>query len=155
MFKSNNVYICHLEKDVKRFNKQFHHTVTPSNYNMSISEVPDNTKYSTVNYKRGVDTLEKRVPTSYNNNTLATMYAESIDNETNLYNADVKNNADNFNSYVPNMNGDLYSLNTPYQKRSGPHDLLFDIPKFSSSCTPPVNDILPFNNFTREQRNNI
>jgi hypothetical protein len=151
--KSNNIYICNLDRDVKRFDKQFHHSVTPSNMDMSISEVPTQTKYDNHIYTRGADIVNE--VKNVDINTSASQYAKNIRQETVLQSRILKNNDCNFNSYVPSKKSDLYTLNTSIKKEKGPHDLLFQIPNFSCSSTPPIITGNVFNNFTREERNSL
>ena len=66
---------------------------------------------------------------------------------------ETKNNKCDYNNYRPSMESDMYKLNVPYYKQKGEHELLFQIPHFSSSCTAPTESLNPFNNFTREERN--
>jgi hypothetical protein len=153
-FRSNNVLICNLEDDVRKFNKQFQHTVEASNLNLSLSFAPHSLKYDEEIYKRE-SSKSKTVNIESNEPTKASVYNENIDKETTLKNQIIKNNECNYNTYVPSMDSDLYKLNVAYHKQKGNHDLLFEIPNFSSSCTVPTTSarMNPFNNFTREQRN--
>ena len=150
--RSNKIFICNIDSDVNKYNKQFQHSILPSNTSMSINTRPESTKYDERVFKRECQT-EPYVFMENNLNTKPALYNESIHTETTLRNTVAKNNECNYNSYVPSTESDLYKLNVPYEKQYGKHDLLFEIPHFSSSCTAPVASAQAFNNFTREQRN--
>ena len=154
---NNNVYICNLDKEISRYNKQFRHTIIPCNFNLSVPlNPPAPSKYDGNIYKRcDVDATVPR-PISLNCNgepTKCSWFNDNVNTETELHNTHIRNNHCTYNSYIPSKESDLYKLNIPYEKQSGKHDLLFNIPNFSSSCTVPYTESNPFNNFTREDRN--
>jgi hypothetical protein len=153
---NNNIYYCYINDDVEKFNKQFQHSIVPSNTALSVNEIPTKaTKYDDEQYTRGNGNITP-LKDSYNKNTRPAVYSSNINKESMLHNTVVKNNNCNYNGYTPSTQSDLYTLNVPYHKQHQQHDLLFKIPHFSSSCTPPiVNNLNAFNNFTRELRNKI
>jgi hypothetical protein len=152
---NNNIYYCHINDDVEKFNKQFQHSILPCSTTLSVNEIPKSTKYDDEQYSRGNGNITP-LKDSINVNTKPLNYCNNINKETILQCSVVKNNNCNYNAYIPSTQSDLYTLNVPYQKQHNKHDLLFTIPNFSSSCTPPVvNNLNAFNNFTREMRNQI
>lgn len=153
-FRSNNVLICNLEEDVRKFNKQFQHVVEPQGLNLSLSFSPESVKYDENTYQRGRGNI-KEYKVETNEPTRASRFNDNIDQETTLKHQVMSVTDCNNNLYIPNTNSDMYRLNVPYHKQKGNHDLLFEIPNFSSSCSVPLTNgsLNPFNNFTREQRN--
>lgn len=150
--RSNKIYICNIDNDVNKFNKQFQHSILPSNTSMSMSTRSESTKYDDRVFKRECQ-AEPYVFMENNLNTKPALYNKNIHTETTLRNTVDKNNECNYNNYIPSTESDLYKLNVPYENQHGKHDLLFEIPHFSSSCTAPVINAQAFHNFTREQRN--
>lgn len=157
-YKNNNVYICNLDQDIVKYNKQFKHSIIPNNFNLSVPINPTQTRYDSKIYPRFNSNINIPETVSLNCNlepTKCTYYKNNIDTETTLHNSDIRNNHCKYNSYIPSIESDLYKLNIPYEKQKGVHDLLFRIPNFSSSCSVPDTETNPFLNFTREQRNKI
>lgn len=152
---NNNIYFCNIHEDVERFNKQFQHSILPSNTFLSINNIPTSTRNDNTVYNRSNETI-KPLKDTINVNTRPLNYCNNINQETILHCSVIKNNNCNYNNYIPSTNSDLYTLNVPYQREHNKHDLLFNIPKYSSSCTPPVvNNLEAFNNHTRELRNKL
>lgn len=154
-FRSNTVYICNIDDDAKRFNQQFQYNVVPSNYDMSVSFHPTPVKYDDQVYKRGQGYHEIKDEGNVNTNTRADIYNRAIHYETDLRNVQLTNNDTNLNKYIAKESSDMYKLNVPYTPQKGNHDLLFEIPHFSSSSCAPNNDRFAFRNSTREQRNSF
>jgi hypothetical protein len=152
-FRSNTVYICNIEDDAQRFNTQFQYNVVPSNNDMSISYHSSPVKYDDHVYKRGQGYKEFKNEGNVNANTKADIYNRAINYETELRNVNITNNDTNLNKYIAKESSDMYKLNVSYTPQKGNHDLLFEIPSFSSSSCAPNKDRFAFRNSTREQRN--
>ena len=150
---SNTVYICNIQDDVNKFNKQFEYNVVPSDYDMSVSFNSVPMKYDDTVYKRGGSVDQSKHVINVSTKTKSVEYNNNINVETNLRNVKLTNNDTNLNNYLAKPDSNMYKLNVPYEQKKGKHDLLFEIPNFSNSAAPPVKDKFAFRNFTREQRN--
>jgi hypothetical protein len=154
-FINNNVYICNLDQEIIKHNKFFQHNIVPVNVGLSVGEFPRDTRFNETIYSREHEIIPS-LPLDNSPLTRATLYNKNVDKESHLHNTVIKNNNSNVNSYIPSNKSDLYTLNVPYHKQSGKHDLLFQIPQFSNSCTAPVYvSSSPFNSSTRLERENI
>ena len=153
MFKmrSNKIYICNIDSEAAKYQKQFELTMSSHNSNMHLSERGTDTRYDENAYKRGV--LLKQQELVQQKGTTADKQSQLVHTQTHLRNTMYRNDHEQFNSYKPSGKSDMYTLSTPIQPYDGHHGLLFEKPNFSSSCVPPVASIDPFHNFTREQRN--
>ena len=148
----NNVLLCHLDDSENK--KHFGYQLYPLNREIlnSNSFTLDNqiTKYDDKVYKRGELIKHTFEPNKFK--TYSDVYNSNIQLETELQHHTKLNKCDK-KPYIPNTNSVMYKLQIPYKKKPLPHELLFEHPKFSNSDAPLSQDILSFNNHTREQRN--
>lgn len=148
----NNVYICNLDEEIIKHNKFFQHNIVPVDLGLSVSNFPSDTRFNEHVYNRSHGNIPS-MPVDNSPLTRATLYNKNINKESHLHNTVIKNNNPNVNAYKPGLQSDMYTLNVPCNKHSGKHELLFEIPHFSNSCTPPVYiSSRPFNSSTRLER---
>jgi len=150
-FRSNKVYICNIDDDVEKYAKQFDLTMMSPHSTMHLGERYIGTRYDERVYNRGELLQQKQF--NREANTAADKFAQSIHTSSELRNTVIRNDSCHFNTYKPDQKSDMYTLSTPIQPYNGDHTLLFEKPNYSNSCTPPINTVAPFLNFTREQRN--
>ena len=78
--RSNKIYICNIDNDVNKFNKQFQHSILPSNTSMSMSTRSESTKYDDRVFKRECQ-AEPYVFMENNLNTKPALYNKNIHTE--------------------------------------------------------------------------